>query len=1500
MPMNPKAKAKSMGGYRKNRNPLIREAFKACQDSFSGHPKLVKKLKTFYLSTDPDKFFEDFIWYLRYPISGVTERSPFVDKTLEFVAKFACSFLEKDDKPKDGEETPVEDSNNVTSADDDEEEELPLFMYRLYAWLLDHHEVEGADARLRVCQLLNKLLKYMGEEACIDDDLYNKIYDGMLERLKDKVAEIRSQAVTALQRLQDPRDEECPIIRAYLFHLAHDPNNVVRRTIVRCIGATRLTLPHILERTRDTDEHVRRAAYKFLAEKVHIKSLTIGQREGVLGRGLGERSEAVRRVVEKEMIPGWLRLSNNNIVQLLHHLDVGNSDQDSKPGAKSAPAGTLNVLFMDTPYRELVNSFQYLDTDKLIPYEKLTPETAMYWRVLAEFFADQNGPGAEEYLEMILPELTPFCQYVRRYVLELEKDDEDVNWEFVAKELISMTTIYDLGDEVGRQNLCRLVKDLLTSSKTPVTFIPTLITVFTKVEKNTQSRIDQVAEIISELKDPMGADTDPTDPMSPEYHSAPETPLLPPRQDEEVIRAKQLQIAKLRVEMNLLRDQLDEAVTDQNFLIAQEIKSQMDQLEEEQAMMEDQLSAAKAIGAAPPPSASTAEVTPAVTDAQLDLSDSCPVLDNPAVTLKCLRLLVATMQDPSITQLNNTLHTLLEEFVTVSVQSELPAIRKEAITALACCCLRSIENARQHMLLLLQAAHIDVHEVRMAAIVAVVDLLMKHGLSSFITGEEAQLDLSEGDSSVTASRCADSVDSHSNIDTAMESDMATRGATLTQSELNTQGGNSVVAILTKILDEPDLELRTEVAEGLCKLLMIGSINSPKLLSRLLLIWYNPMTESDSKLRHILGTFFPLYSSMSKPHQLAMEAAFIPTMKVLFDAPVTSPLAEIDTEDVGMFFVHLTREDMLQSYDPNAKETNILESSTTTVHDSLAMAVCNEILSAPDSFQTKVLIKILTSLVLTHNNYVHLKALKVLAELLLQNVKEKSCVRSVERFDKLLSDWLARDPANNSSTTPGANKRKNKGEEDSPDKSADGSLTPTRGRKRILFSQSMIGNPLLNPESGQVLETTSEEDLMSGTVLGEESFTISPVVLGNSRVARENETDDAVEEADDTLVENTDEVTKDNEDEVEVSTAAADASKDKDDTEEYCSAESSLNTADEADDTVEQDDETPKLVRKGRAVNLTAKTAETIEAEPAVPTASIEILVASEDDDDDLFSDASSVASINLSKLPKGAIPDNSTDDDEDEIFTNSQDPPKPKPAPAKKGKATKAPNSVTAARSTSSSPIPSSNPSSRSSHSSMISSPTPRSSRSSRSSKTAPASTKTATTPPTVKKATTSKSSLTATTTSLTATTTSLTATTTSPGSARSRSGRNNSPRINYRTGASLVVESSLTNTSTPSPKSAKKTQASAKTTPVTTTGRKRNKATVSSSSAASSTTSSPQPKKVAAEDAPVKKGAKNVKKNLAESSDDLVESTPPARSKRQQSSTSSSASTKSTRSTRK
>ena len=464
---------------------------------------------------------------------------------------------------------------------------------------------------------------------------------------------------------------------------------------------------------------MRRAAYKFLAEKVHIKSLTIGQREGLLQRGLGERSEQVKKVVELELLPAWLRLSDNNIVKLLHHLDVGNSDQGPvvlRGQRPSAPAGALGVLFQDTSARDLVEQFQYLDERRLVPYDKLTAETAMYWRVLAQYLRQE---GNEDCLEDLLPELTPFCQYVRHFVLDMEQEDEDLNWEFVAKELIAMTAVYDLADETGRQPLLSLVKALLTSSKTPVSFIPALVEVFANVEKDPQARVNQVAEVISELKDPMQAASqkdgggDDSDTFFDVVSSPSPKKSAALVQQEREIMAKQLEVAKLRVKLNEAKESLDAAVAGQDFITAQEVKAQLDMLEEQQVRAEEEVRLLKGVTAAPEPEPEATSVPESDDEAE----NGVLAVDSPVVIMKCLKLLTATLQDPKISQLNATLHTLMETFVTVSVQSEMAGIRKEAIIALCCLCLRSLDSARQHMLLLLQAAHIDVHEVGIAAVV---------------------------------------------------------------------------------------------------------------------------------------------------------------------------------------------------------------------------------------------------------------------------------------------------------------------------------------------------------------------------------------------------------------------------------------------------------------------------------------------------------------------------------------------------------------------------------------------------------------------------------------------------------------------------------------------------------------------------------------------------------------------------------------------------------------
>jgi len=55
------------------------------------------------------------------------------------------------------------------------------------------------------------------------------------------------------------------------------------------------------------------------------------------------------------------------------------------------------------------------------------------------------------------------------------------------------------------------------------------------------------------------------------------------------------------------------------------------------------------------------------------------------------------------------------------------------------------------------------------------------------------------------------------------------------------------------------ELRAEAAEGIAKLMFSGRLVSAKFLSRLVLLWYNPVTEEDTRLRHCLGVFFPLFA-----------------------------------------------------------------------------------------------------------------------------------------------------------------------------------------------------------------------------------------------------------------------------------------------------------------------------------------------------------------------------------------------------------------------------------------------------------------------------------------------------------------------------------------------------------------------------------------------------------------------------------------------------------------
>ncbi|KAI4832025.1 hypothetical protein KUCAC02_015009 [Chaenocephalus aceratus] len=373
----------------------IKEAFQRAQKGHNNKAKLVASLNSRYNKLeDKTLFHEEFVHYLKYAMI-VYKREPTVENIIEFVARFATSFLSP---PKTEEEEQQEEEE-----EEDEEDDHPFLSF-IFNFLLESHKASSHAVRFRVCQLINKLLGSMAENAQIDDDLFDRIHQAMLVRVTDKFPNVRIQAALAMTRLQQPKDSDCPTINAYMLILENDTNAEVRRAVLSCIAMSPRTLPKVLKRTRDIKENVRKLAYQVLADKVHIKALTIAQRVTLVQQGLRDTSETVREMVSSRLLPAWLLRVEGNVIGLLHKLDVEN--------CADTALETLKAIFKGTLTEELTQNRAQLDK-KLIPVDSLSCENVLYWRALCEFLKAQGDDG-EEMLEQVLPDAATYADFLYR------------------------------------------------------------------------------------------------------------------------------------------------------------------------------------------------------------------------------------------------------------------------------------------------------------------------------------------------------------------------------------------------------------------------------------------------------------------------------------------------------------------------------------------------------------------------------------------------------------------------------------------------------------------------------------------------------------------------------------------------------------------------------------------------------------------------------------------------------------------------------------------------------------------------------------------------------------------------------------------------------------------------------------------------------------------------------------------------------------------------------
>lgn len=158
----------------------------------------------------------------------------------------------------------------------------------------------------------------------------------------------------------------------------------------------------------------------------------------------------------------------------------------------------------------------------------------------------------------------------------------------------------------------------------------------------------------------------------------------------------------------------------------------------------------------------------------------------------------------------------------------------------------------------------------------------------------------------------------------------------------------MVVILSENLQNQDL--RTTAAEGLCKLLLNQRISSSNLISRLIIMCYNPVNADDFYLRQCLSAFFDCFVARVPDAQEMLEDAYFLTLQVLCDAPNISPLQEINAYHMSKFILSLTRQ--------GCQKTN---GQTFYTHNNLAFAILAEILNPESKIDQEILIKSLTNL-----------------------------------------------------------------------------------------------------------------------------------------------------------------------------------------------------------------------------------------------------------------------------------------------------------------------------------------------------------------------------------------------------------------------------------------------------------------------------------------------------------------------------------------------------------
>ncbi|KAL0960147.1 hypothetical protein HGRIS_011782 [Hohenbuehelia grisea] len=694
---------------------------------------------------------------------------------------------------------------------------------RILKFLLPGFLAKDKTARYRVVQIIAEMVSHLGE---IDADIYAELHSALRERVFDKEAAVRVQAVIALSKMvgsEDPDELEDgePTAMDLLKDALCDPAAEVRR-------AAMLNLPvwegldSILTRGRDEDVTNRKLVLKILKDNAFLppdddqlgkqqmgptypRRLTIAQREEIVRNGLGDRDASVRSATG-DLLAIWVECLSGLCDSAADGQEEAIKDEDAedvkledgvaKPQPKKVldyQAGLLALLNMfdlglDTIAEDALMSIFATRSDIFDSLEfnddfwhSPSPEKVFLARVFVEYCASKKDQAR---LDSALPVATAFAFRIQSafnalqtaindqkeaagLVLEDEetrnrREDNMVDNIYVVGEMLKLAVHFDYADEIGRRKMFPLIREMLSKLELPETLVWPSLDLLRELTQGERDLIRLIVEITQDLRDPSYSDDDEEHPEN-------------PGSDEMDIGATPATVKPQRV------------------TLFGNLKTREDMSPEEQARTD-------------------------------------------AVDRRCLALLIAVLERVNGRLEENTvLDGVLKEIILPSVSHKELEFREQGAIAMGLCSLI-------HRPMAGQCITVCMKEMKSLDNPASFRLHMVHIFFDILMVNERDF---LGKNAETAKTLTDFA-------------------------------------LEMFKDEEDKQVQTAIGLGLTKLVLAGMLHDDTVLSNLVWVYFQPATSDNPELTQCLACFLSAYSSCSPLHQHSIKQLFLATIREFSD------------------------------------------------------------------------------------------------------------------------------------------------------------------------------------------------------------------------------------------------------------------------------------------------------------------------------------------------------------------------------------------------------------------------------------------------------------------------------------------------------------------------------------------------------------------------------------------------------------------------------------------